>query len=1285
MIKKLFLLFTIMCCLYNTKFYAQQGKVDITFNALDDGQNGDGFDSTVRTLSLQSDQKLIVAGEYLSLNGIPSSYLTRLQSNGMLDESFETGTSFNGKIYATYIQPDGKIIVGGNFTTYNGIASGRLIRLNTDGSYDNTFNTSVAANAGIIYEICPQTDGKIIVGGSFTKYNNVTVNRIARILPDGSLDPSFVTGSGSSSNITNVKVLPNGKILLAGNFEKFSGVLANKIVCLFPDGSLDHSFDTGTGFDADVNAMTVQADGKIILGGKFTNYNGNSANRIIRINQDASIDHDFLSGSGFNGGAVQVVKIDPLGNIMVAGSFTGSYNGQVVNRVCFLNSDGTLKTDFDIGSGPKSASVFTLENDAEGSWYIGGSFSIFDGLNQGRLAKISSDGEYDSSYLSAGIGFDGSVLKVLPLENKKTMVFGNFTRFNGTFSSRITRVLDDGLYDAAFNEGQSGANNLIKAAVLQSDGKIIFGGNFTKYNETASNRIARILPDGEIDNTFNIGAGFNGLVYTIVAQEDEKVIVGGSFTKYNGAPAIRIVRLLQNGLLDTSFNVGISADAVVEALLVQPDGKILVAGRFNSFDGRLSSRLIRLNSNGSIDSDFNIGVGFDGHVYAIALQSDNKIILGGTFLTYNGISQKRIIRLNSDGSLDTTFESGIGFSKGEVRCLLVQPDDRILVGGTFSGTYKTNNALRLIRLEKSGDYDESFEAQLNNKIYAMSFTNDYKLIIGGDFNSISGISKHRIARLKLCLETTIWNGNSWSNGFPSGGKELVFKDDYYNLMTSNVCSCKIDKGKTVTLLSENTLGILFDYSGLGTLILNDRASLYQDDDEMINTGIVYSKRKSAPILKFDFTYWSSPVDNQKLIDVSPNSSLDYFFSYDYVSKTWKYENPVNTIMSLGRGYSIIAPEDFSHTLPKKLEVIFKGIPNNGKINTGLGAENSYSLIGNPYPSAINADVFLSENNSNIKGALYFWTHNTPITNNKYNVNDYAVYNILGGVGTRATALGLNETIPDGTVASGQGFFVKNKNSGFVEFSNSMRIAGRNSIFFKTANNTLETNKSTFERHRIWLNFENKEGAFKQILLGYIKGATNFYDESFDAETFNGNGYVDFYSVNDAKKLVIQGRALPFTIADTIPLAYRTAIADDFTISIDHADGDLSSQNIYLEDKITGIVHDLTKSNYTFTTSAGTFIDRFVLRYTNNTLETEDFKNHENAISVLVKNKVINVSSFNENIKEVMIYDISGKLLYNKNKVGNTVLQIQNLQSANQLLLVKVILENNFTVTRKTLF
>lgn len=1282
MIKNLFFLLSLLGCFSNSLIFAQQGKVDATFNLLDDGQNGDGFDNTIRTLSLQSDQNLIVGGDFLNLNGISSTYLTRLKSDGNIDEAFHTGLGFNGKVYTSYIQPDGKIIVGGSFTTYNGVNAGRLIRLNSDGSHDASFNTSIGATAGIIYNISPQVDGKIIIVGSFTKYNNVTVNRIARILSNGLLDTSFTTGSGSSSNITNVKVLSNEKILIGGNFITFNGVMANRITCLMADGRIDEDFNIGTGFNDDVNAIEVQSDGKIILGGKFTNYNGDRANRIIRINQDATIDESFLPGAGFSDDAVQVIKIDALGNIMIGGSFTGLYNGTKVNRVCFLNSTGILKTDFDLGSGPGSASVLCLAIDNKGAWFVGGSFSVFDSLNQGRLAKINADGEQDTSYLSAGIGFDNSVLKLLSLTNKKTMVFGNFTKYNGIKSPKIAQVLEDGSLDDTFNSGKSGANNTIKSAILQLDGKIIFGGNFTKYNDVVSNRIIRILSNGEIDNTFVIGSGFNSQIYAIVIQADEKIIVGGNFTSYNGLPAGKIIRLLKNGSRDPSFNVGIGADMVIETLFIQPNGKILVGGRFNSFDGYVSPKLIRLNVDGSRDLSFNVGIGFDKNVYTIGLQSDQKIILGGSFLTYNGILQKRIVRLNFDGSLDITFESGTGFSIGDVRNVLVQPDDRILVGGTFSGTYKTNPSSRLIRLEKSGNYDLSFKTLLNNKLFAMCFTSDNKVIIGGDFNSISGISKHRIARLKLCLDSTFWDGVSWSNGFPSGEKETVFKEDYPNLTTTNVCSCSIDERKKVTILSKNTLGIEFSYTGSGILTLEDSASLYQSDDDMVNSGVIHLKRESSPILQSDYTYWSSPTQNQKLIDVSPNTALDKFFSFDSVLNNWNKENPSNKMIT-GKGYIIRGPLHFSIYVPEKFEAVFKGIPNNGKVNANLEIVNGSSLIGNPYPSALNADTFLIKNKTKIMGTLSFWTHNTPIMNRKYTVDDYAVYNLLGGVGTRgALASGINETIPDGTIAAGQAFFVRSKSSEMVDFDNSMRIVGKNSTFFKSVK---DNKKDIVEKHRIWLNFKSSEGLFKQILLGYIQGATNSYDDDYDAVTLNGNQFVDFYSIVDDKKLVIQGRALPFVETDSIVLGYRTTIHDRFSFNIDKRDGLLEDLNIFLEDKELGIIHNLKEEPYFFSTQAGTFNDRFILKYRNETLGKNEFENLENNVFVSIKDKVIKVSSAKESIKEALVFDVLGKLLYNKKRVGKKEFEILNLVCQKQILLVKITLESDLVITKKIIF
>ncbi|GAA3760116.1 calcium-binding protein [Flavobacterium ginsengiterrae] len=1263
--------------------FSQQGKVDITFNPIDDGLKGDGFDATVHALYLQLDQKLLVGGEYTSLNGNVSSHLTRLFPDGTIDETFNTGTGFTGSVYACTVLPDGKIIAAGNFTAFNGNSVGRLIRLNSDGTYDASFNTSIGATTGIIYDIALQPDGKIIIVGSFTKYNNVTVNRIARILPNGTLDTSFATGSGSSVNITNARILADGKVLVTGNFTSFNGFLSNKIIRLDSNGSPDATFNIGEGFNDNVNAIEVQPDNKIVLGGSFTLFNGVTANKIIRLNEDGTRDLNF-TGTGFSQGVVQIIKRDNLGNLMAGGSFTGFYNGIDVNRVVLLNPDGTIKNDFDTDLGPGNNSVLAVANDLEGSWYIGGSFSVFDGQNQGRLAKVNDVGELDVSYLSAGIGFDNSVLKVISLENKKEMVFGKFTKYNNNPVSRIARLLEDGTLDKTFNTEQTGANNSVTTAIKQNDGKIIFGGNFTKYNDIVCNRIARILPDGSLDNTFNIGSGFNAQVNAIAIQSDQKIIIAGSFDRYNNtsSPA-RIVRLLPDGSRDPSFNVNLITDALIQDVLTQPDGKILVGGKFTTFNGRTCSRLVRLNTDGSFDSEFNIGAGFDKIVYALALQSDNKIIVGGTFVTFNNASQKRILRLNSNGSLDTSFESGTGFSKGDVRSILVQPDDRILAGGTFTGTFKNTAVSRLVRLLQSGDFDPSFDARLNKNLYAMSSTADYRLIIGGDFNSISGISKHRIARLKLCLESTIWNGTSWSNGYPSGGKEIFFKENFPSLVSSNVCSCNIDRGKTVTLLNQNTLEMEFSYSGLGTLILEDGASLYQSDDDIINTGIIYLKRKTKPIVRYDYTYWSSPVQNQKLIDFSPNTLSDKFTSYNTELKKWDIDLPSNT-MIIGKGYSIRGPQDYSIEQRSIFEGVFKGIPNNGKVEFNLVAPGLFSLIGNPYPSAIDADSFLTVNNLKTYGALYFWTHNTPIVNFKYSSDDYAVYNVIGGISTKAKSAGDEETVPDGKIASGQAFFIRSNTSGTVEFNNSMRITGHNNIFYKPSKDENFKKSNELNKHRLWLNLTNEKGIFKQILVGYINENINS-DLRYNAESINGNQYADFYSIYENRKLVIQGQTIPFKDSDIIYLGYRIAESDDITISIDHADGEMSQKEIYLFDKINGNICNLQQNNYTFNSDKGTFLERFELHFRNENLDVSDFKNNKEKISVSVKNKIIDITTVEKNLKAVYVFGIKGELLYQNKNLCSSKFEIRDLKVANQILLIKIILENDHFEVKKIIF
>ena len=507
-----------------------------------------------------------------------------------------------------------------------------------------------------------------------------------------------------------------------------------------------------------------------------------------------------------------------------------------------------------------------------------------------------------------------------------------------------------------------------------------------------------------------------------------------------------------------------------------------------------------------------------------------------------------------------------------------------------------------------------------------------------------------------------------------------------------VCSCTIKPGVTLTVPSNKTLTVNQNITvgAGGKLLLENNASLLQTNvGADAYTGDFDSfvmQRNTSPVRRYDFTNWSSPIYSTPaftLHDVSPLTLADKYYSYD-PTKGWIISYNGVLPMVPGMGYIVRAPQTYDITNSAIYTATFTGKPNNGTIQVTAEA-NKYITVGNPYPSAVDAKAFIDINhNAGVDiGSLYFWTHNSPPVNSipgdkkyHYNTADYAVFNKTGG--TKGSNTGANSKAPTGFIAAAASFFIKPTGTD-IKFTNDMRVGGENDQFYKN------TNKSNEEKNRLWLNFANTEGAFKQALIGYMDGATNDRDYNYDASTFNGNEYVDFYSINGTFKFTIQARALPFNDSDLVPLGYVSKIVGDFTISIEEADGFFDTQAVYLEDKNTGKITDLRAGNYTFATEKGTFDDRFVLRYTNKTLGTGDFENIENGLLVSVKDKVIKVTSAKENIKEVTIFDINGKQLHSKNKIGSTELLISALQAANQVLLVKVTLENEFVVTKKILF
>ncbi len=381
------LLLQIILLIFVFQVSAQPGSIDTTFSI------GTGFNNSVVATTLQQDGKILVGGNLTAFNGTPVNRIARLHNDGSLDTTFSTGTGMNSVVYVFCEQPDQKIVVGGWFTSYNNQTANYIIRLNPDGSVDSTFNTGT----GFDYRVetfAIQQDGKILVGGDFNLYNGISSVNIVRLNPDGSFDSTFVTGTGFGNNWTkSISIQQDGKIIVGGNFTSYNGTTANYIARLNSDGSIDPTFNTGSGFNGIVMITAIQPDGKILAGGDFTAYNGNNVTRIIRLNPDGSPDTSFDPGTGFND-RPRTISVQQNGRIVIGGTFT-EFNGTTAKLIARLNYDGSQDTTFQTGTGfTNSGALVSLLSSAlqnDGQIIVGGTFVEYDGTTINRIAKLHGD------------------------------------------------------------------------------------------------------------------------------------------------------------------------------------------------------------------------------------------------------------------------------------------------------------------------------------------------------------------------------------------------------------------------------------------------------------------------------------------------------------------------------------------------------------------------------------------------------------------------------------------------------------------------------------------------------------------------------------------------------------------------------------------------------------------------------------------------------------------------------------------------------------------------------
>jgi trimeric autotransporter adhesin len=533
--------------------------------------------------------------------------------------------------------------------------------------------------------------------------------------------------------------------------------------------------------------------------------------------------------------------------------------------------------------------------------------------------------------------------------------------------------------------------------------------------------------------------------------------------------------------------------------------------------------------------------------------------------------------------------------------------------------------------------------------------------------------------------TNTWSASGWSTGAPpTSAQRIVFAHDFSSSADLTGCSCQVTSG-AVVINSGHTLSLVnqVNVNAGGSLTFEDGASLVQINDASVNTGDITYKRKTTPLKRYDYTYWSSPVVAATLSQLATNSLL---YSFSPTTNNWVYQTGGAT-MAQGVGYIGRAPNNLTYGPTEIVETSFVGVPGNGVITTPIiKSTGAYSLIGNPYPSAIDADLFIMANTASTNGTVYFWTHNTAITNLQYTANDYAKYNLTGSVRTATSAIS-GGALPTGKIAAGQGFFIEAKTSlangtYSATFNNSMRISGNNDQFFKSNQPTSTSLSEQLERHRIWLSLNNPLGAYSQMLLGYIEGATNDFDSLFDGKTMPSGNSVSIYTMVGDDDLAIQGKSLPLSDTDIIPLGYNTTINGELTISLEDFDGVFSNQNVYLLDKVNNSLNDLKTAPYTFVTAAGTIENRFELRFDAQALGTTPIID-DNDIKIISADHQLQVISPAITIAKVEVYDILGKLLFSQNNLNTNLFQTTSLNVTPQILLVKVTLDNQRSITRKT--
>ncbi len=703
-----------------------------------------------------------------------------VRAAGELDTSFlsRVTVSGNGVPQEVVNLPGGKLLIAGRFSVINGTAVEGVFRLNADGSLDPNFSPPVfysGSGSVTINHLAVQSTGKILVGGAFSHVSGELRDGFVRLNSNGSVDTSFWTPEpdGEIRELFDIFVYPDDRILLAGNLTLNvpGGGTRNNLVRLNADGSLDSTLDYA---GPKVLALMLQSDGRIVL-----SWVNNVSNGVSRYNDNGSLDGTFATIDVGTGSVFALVQQSD-GKILIGGAFTF-----VVDRTNLFraNSDGTIDGTFQ-NTGLGGGAVRRIKLLQDGRFYICGTFSRISGLSTSiRVYRIQSNGLRDESFSFYTATFSLSVPDIA-VEVDKVAVLGGGT------SNPVVRVNSNGSQDMTFVPPLSEFPGLGKTVLVLPDNKFLVSGSFARANGINRTGVARFNADGSLDTSFT-AVGFFGQIFDLALQPDGKVIICG---------ASEPRRLNTDGSLDVVLSLG-STNTVYDVEYVS-DGRILTAGttlrRYSSL-GDFQTTLASVSGGGSFPN-----------IYKMVVQADGKIVIVGNFTSVNGTARDRIARLNSDGTVDMTFNAG---ASSDISTIVLQSDGKILIGGGFQSVNGNPFKKLLVRLNSDGTIDSSFSATLDGPVLGIKVQTDGRIIFGGAFATVSGVLSPRIGRVNAdgSRDTSFnvgsgANSTVWSIDMQSDGK-IIYAGEFYR--TNGISTLGVGR-----LLNAPPTK-LFDYDGDG--------------------------------------------------------------------------------------------------------------------------------------------------------------------------------------------------------------------------------------------------------------------------------------------------------------------------------------------------------------------------------------------------------------------------------------------------------------------------------------